>query len=159
MVINKENCNHSLTWDYNTWNKISFMVNPHQNDWNQTLMTKMNILRNMIKRFNLIGAPGLITISENLRPLINTLEYYNEDEIKFILGKEFNYKVKFSDEHKNLIFITYLDYELKIVPVFSYPENESMGKIELKLIDDLSELEINEYKKKLMGYIEVLNYE
>lgn len=159
MVINKENCNHSLTWNYNTWSKISFMVNPKQNDWNQTLMTKMNILRNMIKRFYLLDTPGLITISENLRPLINTLEYYNEDEIKFILGKKYNYKVKFTDEHENLIFFTYLDYELKVIPVFSYPENKSMGKIELKLIDDFSELEINEYKKNLMGYIEILNYE
>jgi len=71
----------SMTWDYDGWKKIKFSINYEQKDWNHELMTKINQSSAQIYKKTACeekpGGADKITISANLVPFFNDLEYFH----------------------------------------------------------------------------------
>jgi hypothetical protein len=77
--MKKENCKIKLKWDYKGWEKlIKSDYNPYiQNDWDQTLLTKINQASAQIHMTTLRAPADSISINSNTLKLIEMLEYYD----------------------------------------------------------------------------------
>lgn len=173
MEINKENAKHQFTWDYEGHGRTftePFIIETEldgeqftydaeeQNriDWNQTIMGPINHISVDIKRKSIHSGALTMVVSENVRPLIESLAYFNKDESK--LSGKFN--VSFTNEHDNSILISLSSDNLQAVPIFETTQErgEDFETIRLVAINKLTEEEIIEYKKNLIGHIEIINY-
>lgn len=84
---------NKLTWNYLGYKEFD---NPsvfyRQNDWNQTLMTKINQLSAQIHRSTLRGGAYMIKMHPRFLPLFNTLEYFNvSDDGRMTLGGRYEF--------------------------------------------------------------------
>lgn len=67
-----------LRWDYNGWKKQSgFSTNYTQKDWNQTLITQINIISAQIQKATLRGGANFIIVSPEISAVLNDLEYFH----------------------------------------------------------------------------------
>lgn len=88
--------NHKLEWDYNG------AVEPYtQNDWNNTLLTKINQCAAEIHRRSFIGGADTLYIHPNIAPIIGTMEYFKTDT-RNMCGR---YDVIFTDKvpHNSIV--------------------------------------------------------
>lgn len=68
----------TLRWDYNGWKKQSgFSTNYTQKDWNQTLVTQINIISAQIQKATLRGGANFIIVSPEISAVLNDLEYFH----------------------------------------------------------------------------------
>lgn len=65
-------------WDYNGWQRIATTSTVYtQKDWNQTLITKMNIISAQIQKSTLRGAANWAVVSSEISAVFNDLEYFH----------------------------------------------------------------------------------
>lgn len=139
-----ENYKHINEWDYQPPDSMI----KYQNDWNQTLLTKINQTSAMICKTSYRGGANQIEINSNLLPLIETLEYYQPTL------REINHKV--------VVINDTLDDDIIIMKrlmkvgeweelINSFEENSKFMNI------PYVPLVFEEYEKGLCGYIKILN--
>ena len=65
-------------WDYNGWQKVGSNVTVYtQKDWNQTLMTKINMISAQIQKSTLRGGATFLVVSAEISAVLNDLEYFH----------------------------------------------------------------------------------
>jgi len=65
-------------WDYNGWQRIGTPSTVYtQKDWNQTLMTKINMISAQIQKSTLRGGANFIVVSAEISAVLNDLEYFH----------------------------------------------------------------------------------
>ena len=65
-------------WDYNGWQRMGVpSTNYTQKDWNQTLMTKINMISAQIQKSTLRGGANFIVVSAEISAVLNDLEYFH----------------------------------------------------------------------------------
>ena len=65
-------------WDYNGWQRIGTTSTVYtQKDWNQTLMTKINMISAQIQKSTLRGGANFIVVSAEISAVLNDLEYFH----------------------------------------------------------------------------------
>lgn len=65
-------------WDYNGWQRMAVpSTNYTQKDWNQTLMTKINMISGQIQKSTLRGGADWIVVSTEISAVLNDLEYFH----------------------------------------------------------------------------------
>lgn len=70
--------NWTQRWDYNGWQRIATTsTNYTQKDWNQTLITKMNIIAAQIQKSTLRGTANWAVVSSEISAVFNDLEYFH----------------------------------------------------------------------------------
>ena len=63
-------------WDYNGWQRIGTPSTVYtQKDWNQTLMTKINVISAQIQKATLRGGANFVVVSAEISAVLNDLEY------------------------------------------------------------------------------------
>ena len=142
-----------LTWDYNYPNGL------HQNDWNQTLQTKLNQISAQIHKACMYSGANQINIHSNLVRLLETLEFCKNTDDGMFIGK---YKVIVDDNTPTDIMYVYLS-NLTIEPIEGFEDNTNIW-----ISTESPKLE--EYKQKtwlnihtitpdrIVGEVKILNY-
>lgn len=143
-------CKHVNEWDYKIPYEL-FKDNKffgEQNDWNQTLMTKMNQTSAMIFKSSYRGGANVVEINPKLLTLFDTLEYY-QPILKSLSGR---YVVIENDElEDNVIFMRHVFKESEWNDIVDeHNEWISENKTPLPSLD--------EYKLSLNGCVKILNY-
>ena len=65
-------------WDYNGWQRIGTPSTVYtQKDWNQTLMTKINMISAQIQKSTRRGGANFIVVSAEISAVLNDLEYFH----------------------------------------------------------------------------------
>ena len=65
-------------WDYNGWQRIGTPSTVYtQKDWNQTLMTKINVISAQIQKATLRGGANFVVVSAEISAVLNDLEYFH----------------------------------------------------------------------------------
>ena len=65
-------------WDYNGWQRLNTTSTVYtQEDWNQTLMTKINQISAQIQKSTLRGGANWIVVSAEISAVLNDLEYFH----------------------------------------------------------------------------------
>ena len=71
---------HDLMWNYKGWMNMDANCLPlSQNDWSQTLITKINQCSANIHKASLSGGATRLECGTNLKDVFDNLEYYNSD--------------------------------------------------------------------------------
>jgi hypothetical protein len=69
-----DNCKFILEWDYLGGKKLAETIGYSQNDWNQTLIVRINNIGALIYQSSRRGGPNTLKLHPSLMPLIETLE-------------------------------------------------------------------------------------
>lgn len=65
-------------WDYNGWQRLGTTSTVYtQKDWNQTLITKVNMLSAQIQKSTLRGGANYVVVSAEISAVLNDLEYFH----------------------------------------------------------------------------------
>ena len=65
-------------WDYSGWQRIGTPSTVYtQKDWNQTLMTKINMISAQIQKSTLRGGADFVVVSAEISAALNDLEYFH----------------------------------------------------------------------------------
>lgn len=159
--MNKADCKWVAKWDYLAYEDV--VNTPYiQQDWNQTLNTRINQCSTQIHQANLRSGADTIILNKNVLEIIKTLAYYNPDVKKI----SHRYDVIIDNSIiENVIYVT----NLKLYN-FKYKVGGTPMKIDEDLGDDEyrnliikketfeTEPEITEHKKRLLACIEIQNY-
>ena len=153
-----ENCKHIKEWDYQGHKVLvettSYSPSYSQNDWNQTLMTRINYIGAHIYQSSRRGGPNTLKLHPSLMPLIETLEYYNKDDNK--IGGRFNVIV--NDEVEQDIIYVYHSDEVLSIPIITEATDSDWGMVEFKFLNDCTQEQIDDYIKSTQGYIKIVNF-
>jgi hypothetical protein len=154
--MKKENCEHFVEWDYLQHKEIKNNITDYQLDWNQTLLTKINMIASQIRRSSRRYGPDTIEVSPKLEPLIETLQFYNKETKQ--LGSKYN--IKINDEiEDNTMFLYHSDEDIVVIPfITEEPTDGGFSEIVFKPINVCSEDKVSKYKKSIKGYITIKNY-
>lgn len=146
--MKKEDCKSKTEWDYLGYKLYTDDI-MHLNDWITTLITKINMVRNIVLSNTRQYSANKIKLHPNLKPLIDILvDKYGETFIN-------SYSIIFDYENDEDIIFVY--YERNYVKIDAIPLING-DIIEFKKIEQCSEEEILEYTKGTRGYIKILNY-
>lgn len=157
--------NRDTEWDWSGWRDYSSKNNPYtQKDWNQTLVTRFNMISSIIFSESLMGGANRIRVNDNILDIIESLEFYDSD--KKMLGEKF--KVIVDNLILDDIIYVYSDKiegEPKIYPDFetSHTYINEIGDTEREVLNlkikPLNKTNIIEFRKKLIGTVKILNYD
>jgi len=140
--MNKNDVKWTTDWNY----KVVESYLNEQNDWNQTLITKINQISAQIFKTTLSGSANCIALCSKLKPLIETLLFYKDG---YLAEK---YKVIIDDSLDSDTILVYKDN----------PKNDKYFKIIDGNIHELprsnDEEEYQEYLKKHYGRVIIQNY-
>jgi hypothetical protein len=159
--MTKENALHETSWDYLGHKQLGHP--DYQQDWNQTLLTKINFLSAKIQNSSRICSADTIEINPTLLPIFDSLVYF--DITNSVLTR---YKVIASSDIENNVIYVYnkkwID-DLRVVFLETKKTTEStIGEItaykipEAIVAGQITEHQVDEYKKSLGGYITISNY-
>lgn len=184
--MNKDQTYNNTTWDFNGYRGIGMTsIFYSQAEWNATLMTKINMISNMIARDSHRSIADTIEVNPKMMGIIGSMLLFNAND--YILGGRFNVIVNDSTE-ENTIYVynkAVLDHLIQI-PIITTgePEVEKENKINnktfikkkvkedekdvnpkmltmmitFKLAQQCSDDEVSLYRRKLAGYIDVENF-
>lgn len=162
---------NKLTWDYLGYGEfVNHQTFYGQNDWNQTLVTKINQLSAQILKSSLRGGANMIKMHPRFLPLFDSLEYFRMLENgKMMLGGKYEIILDENIE-ENVLLVNHNDEQLNrleeqdLVMCVKTGEMEHslsiLKKDSYKYTLALSDPKCNIITKdKLKGEIEILNYE
>lgn len=158
--IDRYQCKYNLTWDYLEWKNYGDTT-ATQEDWNQTLITKVNQISNKIHRASRQRGANTVELPPTILEILKTLPFY--DVTNQTLSNRL--KVKINPEIKSNIVYVYNDIifgDMKMVAkIDDDNDNSNDFHKELRFTPFvlLSPIDQIEHKKTLAGYIEILNYE
>ena len=141
--MNKNEVKWTTDWNY----KVVESYHYEQNDWNQTLITRINQISAQIIKTTRTGEGNCISLNGKLKPLIETLLFYKDG---YLAGK---YKVIIDDTLDSDTILVYNDK----------PSQDTYCRITGDDVQMLrrtnSEEEYQEYLKKHYGRVIIQNYE
>lgn len=143
---------NKLTWDYSGTKDRPEL----QNNWNDTLVTKLNQASAIVHNAALRHSADTIVTNQSLRPLLKTLTFFNETENGDSIGGRF--KIQYSDDVNERQLIVKYDHTKDVHDGFCIiPEND--GKhISVKLIKIYEDIEkYNTYVDNLSVVIDIEN--
>ncbi len=149
-----DNCKFILEWDYLGCKELVETIGYSQNDWNQTLIVRINNIGALIYQSSRRGGPNTLKLHPSLMPLIETLEYYNKDENK--IGGRFN--IITDDKVEQDIIYVYHSDEILSIPIITEATDSDWGMIEFKSVDYCTQEQVDNYINSTQGYIKVVNY-
>jgi hypothetical protein len=149
-----DNCKFILEWDYLGSKELTETNNHSQNDWNQTLITRINYIVANIHKNSRRSGPNTLKLHPSLMPLIETLEYYNKDENK-ISGR---FNIITDDKVEQDIIYIYHSDEILLIPIITEATDSDWGMIEFKSVDYCTQEQVDNYINSTQGYIKVINY-
>lgn len=154
---------HKFEWDYEGWRNQLSHTNPYtQENWNQTLIAKINQISNAIYQTSLRGGADRIRCNQNILKILKTLAYFYEDNT--ISGR---YKVIIDDLILDDVIYVYSSrihekpflFPLKELEVENFDIKVVMSEISFKVETKDTKKEGDEHRKKQVGKIMILNYE
>jgi len=158
---------HETEWNYLGWKELEGSQRNFQKDWNQTILTKINMMSAYIFRESMRGGANAIRGNSKMLSLIQTLEYY--DPKKNMLGYKYNLEI--DDLISEDILYVYRDSIKKrdiLIPLIKFQEEEiSIDILDNNQFEELGEVyfkvsqndeKIIEFKKSLVSKINILNY-
>lgn len=157
MNINDCNFRNRFEWDYLGWKLFNRTGTYDQKDWNQTLLTKINQTSANIIKGTHVGGANTIQLNSSLKPLINDLEYYF-DENRTICDR---YKVIFDEGITHEVIYVYNDKVFKeplLYPILTKDHVNGISEISFKFSSEFPLDIIEEYKKTYFGCIKIQNY-
>ena len=146
-----------LNWDYSGLEKAQ-TIHPiyTQEEWNQTLITKINQLGAQIARTSVRSVKRVIRANKRIvNNLIKTYEYY-DSETNLLVGR---YKIMIDDLIIDDSLYVYSD--LLFEKPMLVPDKE-VGFFEIQkfsFASDIDQKDVDLYTSKLVGKIKILNYE
>lgn len=150
----------NLSWDYSAWKENPKSAPYMQKDWNQTLVTRINQVSAQIFKASYRGGADTIHIHSDLLPIIQTLEFFNEQEMKLsgrydvVIDDSLN-KTRLYVSAQKIInadpFIIWTAFER-----VEFNEHDEMQPI-LKDPSEYTHDEIESYKRRLKGCINITN--
>ena len=148
--MRKEDCAFNLTWDYRGLNPNNSMFYT-QNDWNQTLITKINQVSAQIHQSTMVGSANKIISHPLNRHIFTSMEFYHEDN-STLSGR---FLVVFDEECEMDTIYVYNDKieNPRHVYLKTIMDATGMGEVRVTLIPE----EIQEIKRKYCSYITILN--
>lgn len=193
--MNRNDCQHNEIWDFCGHMGVGVTSNFYsQRDWNQTLLTKINMISHRIRRVSLRGGGDTIELHPKMLDIIESFPFFNVSR-SVLLSK---FKVIINSEiEENIIFVYYKQgvdeienarigsngTPLVLIPIVNGlvreplhklnkktfikkkkttppPSADSleMTRIEFTSSANLSEEQVLDHKRGLVGYIEVINY-
>ena len=145
-----------LKWDYSGVEKANIKLPLYtQEDWNQTLITKINQLGAQIARTSVRSVKRVIRANERIiNKLIKTQEYYNS-ETDMLSAR---YKIVID----NLIIddSLYVYSDLLFEKPMLVPDKE-VGFFDIQkfsFASDIDQKDVDLYTRKLVGKINIINY-
>ena len=170
---------HKLEWNYEGWLEGVKKSTPYtQNDWNQTLITKMNMMSAKIHNASLRGGADRIRCNTKMLNLIKSIEYFFDEGDRLSKGHGMSINNKYfivvddlihddeiymyrGRELENLEHILIPNVEeTELFGDVSYGENgwieTVMSEVSFRVSKDKKE--IAKYGKKMVGKIKILNY-
>ena len=145
-----------LKWDYKGWTEHSSEFSHTQEDWNQTLITKINQLAAQISRTSVRSVKRVVRANERIiNNLIKTFEYY-DSETNMLSGR---YKIVIDDLIIDNTIYVYSD--LLFEKPMLVPDKE-IGFFDIQKFSfatDIDQKDVDLYTSKLIGKINILNYE
>ena len=157
---------HKAEWDYLGWKPDDLNpYNPYnQEDWNQTLLTKMNFISVLIFKGSLRGGANRLRCNKKVFKIIETLAYFNKKNMK--INNKYKVKIdKLIFDDAIYLYSDKVEYD-NLIPSFTRGEEHinDHGETEAELYDvcfkkSTNKGELKEFKKSLVGKIEILNYE
>jgi len=138
-----------------------------QKDWNQTLLTKLNQASAQIFQESRRGGANTIRFNSKILEIIKTLEYYSEEENK--VGYKYQIEIDdlifensiyiFRDTIKRSDILIPLDRFDGVVKIEHLADTRPLeiGEVHYKTTSNTKE--INEFKKRLVCKLDILNYE
>ena len=154
-IFHVEKHKWKLRWDY-----YGLRYPYTKEDWNVTLVTKINQISTQIHQATMIGPGNNLMISSNLRKFID-----------YTFGSNYylnRYKINFSDNLDDNLVIVYNSNVIKKPYYLEFTDEnpidkdgnpiEGSYKLKLMLFDDLSLEQIEEQYTKGCGVIKVENY-
>lgn len=87
-------------WDYLQWQNSDDLSESFQSDWNNTLLTKINYVSNLLKL-----STDTITINQNLLSLLQSLTFFNVNNGVNKLGNKFSIIVD-NTTPSNVIYVS-----------------------------------------------------
>lgn len=145
---------HVIEWDYLGYNNSGKSYSSPQIDWNQTLMTTINIITNQMFKEQNTSLDSTLIVNEKVFEIIKTLFYYDLE--KKLLGRN---KVIVVNNEENCIIIDHgFLNKLPFVLVGGGMEND-MKIIKVEMFYNLNDDKILEVVKNNYGMIKIKNYE
>lgn len=150
------------------WLDGSSKSNPYtQHDWNQTLLTKFNQASAQIFQENRRGGANTIRFNSKILKIIKNLEYYSEKENK--VGYKYNIEIDdlicedsiyiFKDVIKRSDILIPLERFNGVVTIEHLSDNRPLENGEIHYKTTTNTKEIDEFKKRLVCKLDILNYE
>lgn len=152
----------NLEWDYKSWEK-NYKQSPFiQDEWNQTLTTKINQISAQINMVSHFGGADTIKINSSLLPLFESLTYLTKtDNGEMFLSNK--YKVIIDNKlNKDRIYVYLSNIPDTVViegkNIFIFKKNSLVSKYKDMVKKD-SSLQLNVVsQRKLQGKIIVKNF-
>lgn len=155
--MKKEDCKWNFEWDYKKYLEYKkegiYPESALQEDWNNTLVTKINQCSATIFKASMAGGATTIAIHSNLIPIFESLEYY--DITNKTLGGR--YIVEIDDNLEPNVIYAYRNWP-SIRVLGGLDENGFASTIDIPISECTAE-ELKENAYNTSGYIEILNYE
>ncbi len=138
------NAKWKLTWDYSGWRNPDDSPNKYnpytQQDWNQTLVTKVNQISAQIYQANMRGGANKIKVHPRIFSILMTLEFFKvTDEGLFVLSGRYIVDID-KDNPIDKVYVYQDNY-----PMEPFVSDESLTKT--VWINSESPL-LNEYKEQ-----------
>ena len=152
----------NIEWDYNGWEKlVTFADSYTQIEWNQTLITRINQISASIHQVTYISGANAIKTNKDIFNIIKSFEYYNPNTKK--LGERYDVIIDDTIKDNNIFIYNTKGLDLNFIyDVENCKSNDDSELDSIKLItkdiNDYSEDEISNYRKKFCGVIKINNY-
>jgi hypothetical protein len=162
-----ENVFWNLEWDYEAYKKGEYSNSPYvQDDWNQTLVTRINQISAQIHTTCLRGPADTIYLNSYLEPIFETLGYYwsrhkiLSDRYKIVIDDTLENNLIYIVNKKTLSGPIYLPSTTKN-EVIKDEEDEKiteLGDVSFSPAEEFTQEEVDLFITKLKGIITIQNY-
>jgi hypothetical protein len=143
----------SVDWDYSGWLALENAAYTSQDDWNITIITRINQISANIYKASFRGGANTIRANESVvSKLIKTHTFYKTDG-DLLAGR---YQIEIDNSIDNSIIYVYRDLvgtENILIPIITNSE------LRLEHIEKISAESVMDYRQSLIGVINILNYE
>ena len=164
---------HTTEWDYKGWKNELHHYNPYtQKDWNQTLLTKLNLMSTYITKASFRGGGNRVRCNGQTVELLKTLESYNHSENDSNIANMYRVIVDDLILDNSIYVYSYRIHEKRfLIPNIKLSDNsfetpngdfdmeKALRELSFKVETDETKEEGDEHRRNLVGKIKILGYE
>lgn len=144
---------HIEEWDLRGWMGIEEPTPHAQREWNKTLLQKINLISDKIKKTSLRGGADTIIVHPDLEVLFHP-DHYDDfrkklmDKFDVILDSTMERNKIEINNRQSLEDLTFISFLI---------EGEEMNAVEFKHINSCTDEEVIKYVEGLVGFILIEN--